>query len=158
MWNLFTYCRSRHHDHDAAIARIERVERDIEHTLREILHQLREQSRVAHRSSITLVNSKGESTTMPMTVNVNDTPGKATYAEFNAAGAQVPPTRLVQYASDTPSVATVDANTGALVYVGPGNATISANDGGFLPASDVLTVTPATQTAVSSTLTLTPGQ
>ena len=96
---------------------------------------------------------------MPLTVHVNDKPGVAVYQEFdgpNGTGNKVPPTGTVAYASDNPAVATVDPTSGQLAYVGAGTANISASDGGNLPASDVLTVTAAA--AVSSTLTLTPGQ
>lgn len=95
---------------------------------------------------------------MPLTVHLNDTPGSAKYQEFDGsagAGNKVPPTGVVAYSSDAPTVATVDASTGALTYVGAGSATISASDGGNLPASDVLTV--VASVAVSSTLTLSAG-
>jgi uncharacterized protein YjdB len=95
---------------------------------------------------------------MSFTVNLNDKPGIAVYQEFdgpNGTGNKVVPTGIVAYASDNPSVATVDVTTGQLAYVGVGSAVISASDGGNLPASDVLTV--AAAVAVSSTLTLTPG-
>ena len=95
---------------------------------------------------------------MPLTVHLNDKPGTAKYQEFDGlagTGNKVPPTGAVVYASDTPAVATVDHNTGALVYLSAGTATISASDGGNLPASDVLTV--VASVAVSSTMTLNPG-
>ena len=95
---------------------------------------------------------------MPLSVHVNDKPGTAKYQEFdapNGQGNKVPPVGVVAYASDTPAVATVDASTGQLAYLSAGTATISASDGGNLPASDVLTVSAAAP--VSSTMTLVAG-
>ncbi len=95
---------------------------------------------------------------MALTVNLNDKPGVAVYQEFdgpNGTGNKVAPTGTVSYSSDNASVATVDASTGALAYVGVGSAVISASDSGRLLASDTLTVLAAV--AVSSTLTLEPG-
>ena len=95
---------------------------------------------------------------MPLTVHVNDVPGVAIYQEFdgpNGTGNMVPPTGTVAYKSDNPSVATVDATTGQLAYLSAGDTTISADDSGNLPASDLLTV--VASVAVSSTMTLQPG-
>jgi len=89
--------------------------------------------------------------------NVNDAPGSYLYQEFDAAGNLVPPTGVVAYASDNPAVATIDAASGQLVYIAAGVANISASDGGNLPASDALTLSPAAGGAVSSTMTFTPG-
>lgn len=93
-------------------------------------------------------------TTMPLTVKQTDAPGTAVYQEFDAQGGKVSATGTVAYASDNSAVATVDASSGQLAYVGAGTANISASDGGNLPASDVLTVLAV---AVSSTLTLNAG-
>jgi len=95
---------------------------------------------------------------MPLTVHLNDAPGSALYQLWsgpNGSGDVVPPTGQVVYESDDTAVATVDSLTGKLAYVGVGDATISASDGGNLPASDVLTV--EVSAAVSSTLKLQPG-
>jgi len=121
-----------------------------------------EEQPVAVSSVLKFKTSLGE-TTMPLTVHVNDTPGKALYTEFaapNGQGQVVPPKGPVLFASSDPTVATVDPSTGQLAYLKAGTTTISANDQGLdapgLPASDVLTVTDAV--AVSSVLTLNPGQ
>jgi hypothetical protein len=112
--------------------------------------------------SSTLTLGKGEPN-MPLTVALGDKPGLAVYQEFdglNGSGNKVGPSKVVAYSSDNGLVAGVDAVSGQLVYVGAGSCNISASDGGNLPASDVLTVTAGGTTggAVSSTLTLTPGQ
>jgi Bacterial Ig-like domain (group 2) len=94
---------------------------------------------------------------MPLTVHLNEEPGRAVYQLWTGAagsGVEVPPTGVVNFASSDPTVATVDA-TGLLAYLKEGTTTITADDGGSLPASDVLTVTAAV--AVSSTLTLVSG-
>lgn len=133
-----------------------KTEREILDVLRDIREELKPPQKAV--SSTLKIRTKQGETSMPLTVHVNDVPGVAVYQEFsspNGAGIVVPPTGTVAYASDTPSVATVDPVTGQLAYVSAGTATISASDGGNLPASDVLTVSAAT--AVSSTLTLNPG-
>jgi hypothetical protein len=107
-------------------------------------------------STISIITIKGALTML--TVHVNDKPGTAKYQEFdgpNGTGNKVPPTGVVAYVSSDPTVATVDPSTGQLAYLAAGSTTISASDGGNLPASDVLTVTAAA--AVSSTMTLSPG-
>jgi hypothetical protein len=132
-------------------------EREILRLLHEILAILRREFPQAQSSVLSFITEKGE-TAMPLQVHVNDKPGTAKYQEFdgpNGTGNKVPPTGAVVYASDTPSVATVDPATGQLAYVAAGTATISASDGGNLPASDVLTV--IASVAVSATLTLNPG-
>lgn len=126
--------------------RIEELLREFRWMLREILDRL---PRKAVSSTLTL---NGEN--MPLTVHVNDKPQAAIYQEFDGpsgTGNKVPPTGAVAYSSDTPAVATVDPSTGQLAYLSAGTATISASDGGNLPASDVLTV--IASVAVSSTLT-----
>lgn len=118
---------------------------------------LEQQQAKAISATLTFVNSKGEH--MPLLAHVNDVPGTAVFAEFTGpkgTGTAVPPTGAVTFASDTPAVATVDPNTGALAYLTAGTATISGTDAGnSLTASDVLTLTAAP--AVSATLTLNPG-
>lgn len=136
---------------------IEFHDADEKRLLRAILHYVRRIARVFEpiSSTLTFVPPKGES--MPQTVHLNDTPGSYLYQEFsgpNGTGIPVPPTGSVQYASDTPAVATIDPNSGQLTYVGAGTATISASDGGNLPSSDLLTVSAAA--AQSSTLTFVP--
>jgi hypothetical protein len=130
----------------------------IAHELHEIAHLLRRLvGKHAQSATLSFITSQGE-TIMPLTVHLNDKPGTAKYQEFDGlagTGNKVPPTGVVAYASDTPTVATVDPVTGALVYVSAGTAKISASDGGNLPASDVLTV--VASVAVSATLTLNPG-
>ena len=101
----------------------------------------------------------GDETNMPLTVHVNDNPGSASFQEWsgpNGTGIAVPPVGAVSYASDNTAVATVDPSTGKLAYISAGVANISGTDAGNgLTASDVLTVIAAT--AVSATLTLSPG-
>lgn len=125
--------------------------------LRHILYYVRRIASVFQPRSSTLTFVPPKGAAMPQTVHVNDVPGSYLYQEFsgpNGTGIPVPPTGSVQYASDTPAVATIDPNTGQLAYVSAGTATISASDGGNLPASDVLTVSAAA--AASSTLTFVP--
>lgn len=94
-----------------------------------------------------------------LTVHLNDAPGTAVFTEFdgtNGTGNIVPAIGPVIFGSDNPSVATVDANTGALTYVSAGVANISGTDAGNgLTDSSALTVSAAV--AVSATLTLVPG-
>lgn len=95
---------------------------------------------------------------MPATAHVNDKPGSYAYQEFdgpNGSGNKVPPTGVVAFASDNPAVATIDATSGQMTYVGAGTANISASDGGNFPATDVFTL--IASVAASSTLTFTPG-
>ena len=123
----------------------------------ELQELLDKQPPPAESATLTFLNAKGE--TMPLTVHVNDTPGKAVLQEFagpSGTGQIVPPTGVVSYSSSNPAVATVDPSSGALAYVSPGTAVISGSDAGSgLSASDTLTVTAAP--AVSATLTLEPG-
>lgn len=129
------------------LERVERLEEEI----------LENETKRAVSARLVLLDSKGNK--MPLSVHINDVPGSALLQEFsgaNGTGIVVPPTGAVTYASDTPTVATVDPNTGALAYVGPGSANISGTDAGSgLTASDVLTVSNAA--AVSATMTLTAG-
>jgi hypothetical protein len=95
---------------------------------------------------------------MNLTVLLTDNPGKAIFTEFAADGVtKVPPTTPPAFSLDTPSVATVDAASGQLTYVGAGTAIISAvdNENG-LSASATLTVQSAAK-AVSATLDLVAG-
>lgn len=145
--------------------KLDRASRDL---LRELIHVLRElivklAPHPAVSSTLTLI-AKGVPLSMPLQVALTDVPGVAVYSEFDQPGGlgnKVPAVGLVQYASDTPAVATVDPNTGQLAYVAAGTAVISASDGGNLPASDILTVTgpvtPPPGQPVSSTMTLVPG-
>lgn len=152
----------KHHGHHHVHQNLHRVEQLLEEIFREdkiiaeeIRHLLERLAPLPASSTLTILNSKGENM---LTVHVNDTPGTAVYQEFSGlrgTGQKVPPTGAVVYKSDNPSVATVDPSTGDLAYLSAGSATISADDGGNLPASDVLTVTAAA--AASSTLTLNPG-
>jgi hypothetical protein len=116
------------------------------------------QEPLAGSATLSFITSKGE-TNMPLTVHVNDVPGTALFQEWSGpsgTGIVVPPVGTVTYASDNTAVATVDPNSGQLAYVSAGTANISGTDAGNgLTASDVLTVSAAT--AVSATLTLTPG-
>lgn len=149
------------------VAAIEHFSHHVSHAIRagfaDVARAIDHQQRKAVSATLVLVNSKGDP--IMQTVNINDAPGSALYQEFsglNGSGSVVPPTGSVQYASDTPAVATVDPNTGQLAYISAGTATISASDGGNLPASFVLIVTPATAppppppVAQSSTLTFVP--
>jgi hypothetical protein len=127
---------------------------EIGQELRELLER---HSHDAVSSTLTFLNSKGE--TMDLTVHVNDKPGTAVYQEFDGANGTgnklLPPMGAIVYASSDSTVATVDPSTGALAYLQSGTTTISASDRGNLPASAVLTVVAAA--AVSSTMTLNPG-
>lgn len=127
--------------------------------LREALHELRVlNKRHPVSSTLSFKTDKGE-TNMPLTVHINDKPGTAVYQEWSGLGGtgiKVNPTGAVVYKSDNPAVATVDPATGLLAYLSAGSTNISADDGGNLPASDVLTVSAAV--AASSTMTLNPGQ
>jgi hypothetical protein len=134
---------------DRALERIADELKEIAFWLRKLV------GRQAVSATLGFITSQGE--TM-LTVHLNDKPGTAQYQEFDGlagTGNKVPPIGAVVYSSDAPGVATVDPNTGALVYLSAGTATISASDGGNLPASDVLTV--VASVAVSATLTLNPG-
>lgn len=138
-------------------------ERESLNWLRRIWEELRRIARCvcrhARSASLSFVLPLGEKTNMPLTVHVNDVPGTALFQEWSGpsgTGIVVPPVGAVTYASDNTAVATVDPSSGQLAYVGAGTANISGTDAGnSLTASDVLTVSAAT--AVSATLTLTPG-
>lgn len=133
---------------------------------REILESIRHIEKILRhmltpKSARLFLTTKGDKT-MPASIAVGGKGAKATYQEFNGpsgTGNAVPPVGTVNFASDNPSVATVDA-LGNIAAVSPGTANITASDSGapqVSPASDVLTVTPAQQgnTPVSATLTLT---
>jgi uncharacterized protein YjdB len=97
-------------------------------------------------------------TNLPANITVGGT-ATATYMEWSGpsgTGTQEAPVGTVSYASDTPSVATVDPVTGICTGVSAGTANISGVDSGTsLSASDVLTVTAAPPPApVSATLVL----
>jgi hypothetical protein len=124
-----------------------------------MLYHLRHLDRYTRLQIITsaTLKFKGDKD-MPATIQVGGT-ATATYLEWSGpsgTGIQVPPTGTVTYASDTPSVATVDPNSGICTGVGAGTANISGVDSGTsLSASDVLTVTaPPPPPAVSATLNL----
>jgi uncharacterized protein YjdB len=57
----------------------------------------------------------------------------------------------VAFTSSDPAIVSVDPVSGQLAYLAVGTATISADDGGNLPATGTVTVT--APTAQSSTLT-----
>lgn len=48
----------------------------------------------------------------------------------NGTGSEIPPVGAVQFTSDAPNVATVEATTGEVTAVGPGTAIISGTDHG----------------------------
>jgi hypothetical protein len=136
--------------------------------LEQILHELREIREALHcickalthrAHSATLVLRTSQGDTMDLTAHVNDKPGTAIFTEFdgpNGTGNKVPPVGAVSFASSDPTVATVDASSGALVYLKAGTSTISGTDAGnSLTASAVLTL--IASVAVSATLNLQPG-
>lgn len=141
-----------------------RNEREYLQSIREIVQQSRGILRAilqrlgAQSAHLTFVNAKGE-TLMPATIVVGGNGARALFEEFSGpsgTGVVVPPIGPVVYASDAPSVATVDAS-GNVVAVAAGTANISALDqGNGLTASDALTVTAAPPPkAASATLSLT---
>jgi hypothetical protein len=139
------------------------TEKHFERKVLEILRRIEwclchKQKPVAVSSTLSLITESGE-TDMPLTVHVNDVPGTALFQEWSGlsgTGIVVPPIGTVSYASDTPTVATVDPASGQLAYISAGTATISgADSGNTMTASDILTVSAAL--AASATMTLTPG-
>lgn len=153
----------RKHDH-IELDEVEALERiaecvcEIRHEIKRIANAVEKLVPKAGSATLSFITSKG-ATNMPLTVHVNDVPGTALFQEWSGpsgTGIVVPPVGAVTYASDNTAVATVDPNSGQLAYVSAGSANISGTDAGnSLTASDVLTVSAAT--AVSATLTLTPG-
>lgn len=98
---------------------------------------------------------------MPATIVVGGNGAKFVFTEFsgpNGTGSIVPPSGPITYASDAPSVATVDSD-GNVTAVAPGTANISGLDpasANQVTASDVCTVTAAPPpVAVSATGVLT---
>ena len=142
------------HRIDELLSEIYLLDLEIAKELRELLER---QPPAAQSAALKFLNAQGE--IMPLTVHINDAPGKAILTEFagpNGTGQVVPPVGAVSYVSSNPAVATVDPASGALAYVSAGTATITGTDAGNgLTASDTLTVTAAT--AQSATLTLQPG-
>lgn len=127
------------------------------HLLRHILHYVREIARDLRKKRIVSATLTFGGT-MPANIQVGQT-ATATYLEWsgpNGTGTQEAPVGAVTYASDTPSVATVDPNTGIATGVAAGSANISGVDAGTgLTASDVLTVVAAPPPPPqSATLTL----
>lgn len=152
MISMFRRTKDNNNNINQILSRLDIIESQLNTILKLLLNGNGSRSAV-----LFLITSKGESS-MPLTVHVNDKPGVAKYQEFDGPGGtgnKVPPTGVVAYVSSDPTVATVDPSTGQLAYLTAGSTTISASDGGNLPASDVLTVTAAA--AISSTMTLTPG-
>jgi hypothetical protein len=96
----------------------------------------------------------------PVTVQIGLSGGTSTFVETSTTGAIVPGVSPTVYASDTPTVATIDT-TGKWVVVGVGIANITAADPGTSPViSDtvVLTVTPvAVPVPVAGVFTLIPN-
>jgi uncharacterized protein YjdB len=97
---------------------------------------------------------------MPLTIIVGGTATAAppAYQEWtgpSGTGTSIAPAGPLTYASDTPAVATVDAN-GDVVGVAAGTANITTSDStNGLSATDVLTVSGGTPpAAVSATLNL----
>ena len=142
-------------DHDEVHLLKELVEefRETKFYLRELFHHL-----FTAQSALLKFKVQGDMMA-DLTVHISDKPGTAVFTEWTGlagTGTKVPPVGAVTFASDHPEFATVDANTGALVYVAAGAATISASDAGnSLSASAVLTV--VADVAVSATLDLVPA-
>jgi hypothetical protein len=107
------------------------------------------------RLSATLtVTTKGEKS-MPATILVGKT-GQAAYQEWsgpNGTGDKLPSAGPVTFSSSSPTVATVDPNSGLVTAVAVGTATITGSDAtNSLTASDTVTVT---EVATSATLVVT---
>src|SRR6267142_919279 len=124
---------------DRALERIADELSAISGLLRKLLNFL---SRHAVSAKLKFRTSKGE--VMDLTAHVNDVPGTAVFTEFdgpNGTGNKVPPVGAVSFVSSDPSVATVDASSGALVYLKAGQTSISASDAGnSLSAAATLTL------------------
>jgi len=135
----------------------------LKHLIREVrkIHQFLERhfpNNAAESALLRFENSQGEQI-MPASIAVG---GQATavFTEFsgpNGSGSVVAPVGSISFASDNPSVATVDPVSGIATGVSAGTANISgADSGNQLTASDVLTVTGGgSGAAQSATLVLT---
>ena len=135
------------------------TQQEILHVLRQIEHLLQDALRRPRSSVLQIVTPDGGLQLMPATIQVGGKGAIAVYQEFDGPGGtgnKVKPVGTVNYSSDNPGVATVDAS-GNITAVAPGTANITGNDtGANLPASDVVTVTPAAGgVPVSATLTIT---
>jgi hypothetical protein len=140
----------------------EHHDKQILEVLERIERRLKEFSRFnTPRSAILTIASGIQGDDMPATIQVGGSGAKAIYQEFdgpNGTGNPVKPVGTVAFASDNPSVATVDQQ-GNVTAVSPGTANISASDSGApaVPAAhDAVTVVAGnTGTPVSATLTIT---
>lgn len=144
------------HDWQREKCDCKKIEKDLQQIAADVKNIRDILSRTAESATLTF-----RSESMDATIQVGKT-ANAVFAEFdgpNGTGNQVPPTGAVSFASDNPSVATVDPTTGLCTGLAAGTANISGTDAGNgLQASAVLTVTAAGGgTAQSATLTLTPN-
>lgn len=125
----------------------------IEAQLLEIIHILN-----SFQSATLSISILSGGTSMPKTVTSGGT-GQAAFHEWtgpSGSGTELPLAGAVTFASDNPSVATVDPTSGAITSVGPdGVANISGVDAAnSLTASDVFTVSTPPPVAQSATLTI----
>jgi Big-like domain-containing protein len=137
---------------------LERIERKIDRLIFLLIELIRFAELKLATSAICVITTKGEiDMGQALTVHVNDVPGVASIQEFTGAagtGTLVPPIGPVVFASDNPSVATVDPASGQLAYLTAGTANISATDqGNGLTDSCALTVVTALATSLVETLT-----
>ena len=136
---------------------LEKTLRRIEHKI-DFLIRLHKEHK-AHSLVLIIKEAKGNPMGQPLKVHISDTPGMASVQEFtgtNGTGTLVPPIGPVVFASDNPSVATVDPASGQLAYVTAGTANISAVDqGNGLSDSTALTI--VADLAQSLLETLAPG-
>lgn len=121
-----------------------------------IYHMLHAHFGIKAQSLILTITTPG-GTFVGQPASLGSAGGQASVQEYtgpNGTGAPEAPAGPIQYASDNPSVATVDPNSGVITSVAPGTANISATD-----TSNGLTDTVAatvTLTAQSLVLTVTP--
>jgi hypothetical protein len=125
------------------------------HRIEKELEEIEERLPQAAKSSTLAFKTPKGVLSMDITVHLNDpAPQEAVFTEFaglGGTGQVVPATGVVAFKSSDPTIVSVDPATGQLAYLAVGTATISADDGGNLPATGTVTVT--APTAQSSTLT-----
>lgn len=147
--------RRRHHDRKGRdqIQLLESIDRGVWR----IFHMLHAHFDIKAQSLVLTITNK-EGIPLGNPAQIGSAGGSSSVAEYtgpNGSGAQEQPIGPVQYASDNPAAATVDANTGAITAVAPGSANITATDtGNGLADSVAVTVVLVAQSLV---LTVTPN-
>jgi hypothetical protein len=127
-----------------------------DHQILHLLHRMdRKLDAILFYLDIVLVEDEAKSGTitfggeaMDISVLLTDAPKTASAHEWSGlagTGSELAPVGSITFASDTPSVVTVDPNTGVLGYISVGVANISfADSGNTITGTGAVTITAST--------------